>query len=50
MAKSGLWIPELKQYYSAVLEHLVETIPTTVYGMRHWVTEQPHLMVLKEIL
>jgi hypothetical protein len=49
IAKSGIWIPELKRYYSAVPEHLVETVPTTVYGMHDWVTEQAHLMVFKQI-
>lgn len=49
LAKSGLWIPELKRYYSAVPEHLVQTMPTSEYGMRDWVTEQAHLMVFEQI-
>lgn len=49
LAKSGLWIPELKRYYSAVPAHLVETLPTTQYGVRDWVTEQAHLMVFKQV-
>ena len=33
IAKSGIWVPELKQYYAAVPKHLVELLPKTEYGM-----------------
>jgi hypothetical protein len=49
IAKSGLWIPELKRYYAAVPKHLVQLMPTTQYGVRDWVTEEAHLMVFEEI-
>ncbi len=49
IAKSGIWIPELKRYYAAVPKHLVQLIPTTRYGVRDWVTEEAHLMVFEEI-
>jgi len=49
IAKSGIWIPELKRYYAAVPKHLVQLMPTTQYGVRDWVTEEAHLMVFEEI-
>jgi DNA-binding beta-propeller fold protein YncE len=49
IAKSGIWIPELKRYYAAVPKHLVQLIPTTRYGARDWITEEAHLMVFEEI-
>ena len=48
IAKSGIWIPELKRYYAAVPKHLVQLMPTTQYGVRDWVTEEAHLMVFEE--
>ena len=42
IAKSGLWIPELKRYYSAVPKHLVQTPP---YGPGDYITEESHLLV-----
>lgn len=49
IAKSGLWIPELKRYYAAVPKHLVELTPVTQYGMDNWITEESHLMVFETI-
>jgi len=49
IAKSGIWIPELKRYYAAVPKHLVQLIPTTQYGVRDWITEEAHLLVFEEI-
>ncbi len=49
IAKSGIWIPEMKRYYAAVPEHLVELMPTTEYGIHDWITEQAHLMVFDAI-
>jgi DNA-binding beta-propeller fold protein YncE len=49
IAKSGIWIPELKRYYAAVPKHLVQLIPTTQYGVRDWITEEAHLMVFEEL-
>jgi len=48
IAKSGMWIPELKRYYSAVPKHLVQLMPTTQYGVGDWITEEAHLMVFEE--
>jgi hypothetical protein len=42
LAKSGLWVPELKRYYAAVPRHLVQTPP---YGAANYITEESHLMV-----
>jgi len=42
IAKSGLWIPELKRYYSAVPKHLIQTAP---YGPSDYITEESHLIV-----
>ena len=42
LAKSGLWVPELKRYYAAVPKHLVQTPP---YGAANYITEESHLMV-----
>jgi hypothetical protein len=49
IAKSGIWIPELKRYYAAIPKHLVQLMPTTQYGVRDWVTDEAHLMVFEEI-
>jgi DNA-binding beta-propeller fold protein YncE len=49
IAKSGVWIPELKRYYAAVPKHLVQLMPTTQYGVHDWITEEAHLMVFEEI-
>ena len=49
IAKSGMWIPELKRYYAAVPKHLVQLTPTTQYGIRDWITEEAHLLVFEEI-
>jgi len=49
IAKSGIWIPEMKRYYSAVPKHLVQLMPTTQYGVGDWVTEESHLMVFEEV-
>ena len=49
IAKSGIWIPELKRYYAAVPKHFVQLMPTTQYGIRDWITEEAHLMVFEEI-
>lgn len=49
IAKSGVWIPEMKRYYAAVPKHLVELLPTTQYTYRDWVTEEAHLMVFDEM-
>ena len=43
-AKSGLWIPELKRYYSAVPKHIVQTPP---YGANDYMNEDAHLMVFE---
>ncbi len=49
IAKSGIWIPEMKRYYAAVPKHLVQLLPTTQYGIRDWITEEAHLMVFEEM-
>ena|SRR5579863_8862214 len=49
IAKSGVWIPELKRYYAAVPKHLVQLMPITQYGVHDWITEEAHLMVFEEI-
>jgi len=49
IAKSGMWIPEMKRYYSAVPKHLVQLMPTTQYGVGDWVTEESHLLVFEEV-
>ena len=49
IAKSGIWIPEMKRYYAAVPKHLVELLPTTEYNYHDWVTEEAHLMVFEEM-
>jgi DNA-binding beta-propeller fold protein YncE len=49
IAKSGVWIPELKRYYAAVPKHLVQLLPTTQYNYRDWITEEAHLMVFEEM-
>jgi DNA-binding beta-propeller fold protein YncE len=49
IAKSGIWIPELKRYYAAVPKRFVQLIPTTQYGIRDWITEEARLMVFEEI-
>ena len=42
IAKTGLWVPDLKRMYIAVPKHIVETPP---YGERDYITEEAHLMV-----
>jgi DNA-binding beta-propeller fold protein YncE len=49
IAKSGIWIPELKRYYAAVPRHLVQLLPTTQYNYHDWITEEAHLMVFEQI-
>jgi DNA-binding beta-propeller fold protein YncE len=49
IAKSGIWIPELKRYYAAVPRHLVQLLPTTQYNNRDWITEEAHLMVFEAL-
>jgi DNA-binding beta-propeller fold protein YncE len=53
IAKSGIWIPELKRYYSADPTHLVELIqPAGMPGTKNvgnWITEEAHLMVFEEV-
>jgi hypothetical protein len=49
IAKSGVWIPEMKRYYSSVPKHLVQLMPTTQYGTGDRLTEESHLMVFEEI-
>jgi DNA-binding beta-propeller fold protein YncE len=49
IAKSGIWIPQLKRYYAAVPKHLVQLLPTEQYGNRDWITEEAHLMVFEEM-
>jgi DNA-binding beta-propeller fold protein YncE len=52
IAKSGIWIPELKKYYSAVPTHLVQLIqPAGMPGVKNvgnWITEEAHFMVFEE--
>jgi DNA-binding beta-propeller fold protein YncE len=45
-AKTGLWVPELKRYYSAVPKHIVQTPP---YGANDLITEEAHLMVFNVV-
>jgi len=49
IAKSGIWIPEMKRYYAAVPKHFVQLMPTTQYGNHDWITEEAHLMVFEEM-
>jgi len=53
IAKSGIWIPELKRYYSAVPTHLVQLIqPAGLAGTKNvgnWITEEAHLMVFEQV-
>src|ERR1700739_3892250 len=49
IAKSGIWIPEMKRYYASVPKHLVQLIPTTKYGIKDWITEEAHMMVFEQI-
>src|SRR6202790_1300506 len=49
IAKSGIWVPEMKRSYAPVPKHLVELLPTTQYGIRDWITEEAHLMVFEEM-
>jgi hypothetical protein len=49
IAKSGIWIPELKRYYAAVPKHLVQLLPITQYNFHDWITEEAHLMVFEQI-
>ena len=49
IAKSGIWIPELKRYYAAVPKHLVQLMPTSQYSNRDWIIEEAHVMVFEAI-
>jgi DNA-binding beta-propeller fold protein YncE len=42
IAKTALWVPELKRMYVAVPKHLVQTPP---YGANDHIVEEAHLMV-----
>src|SRR5262249_60513927 len=42
LAKTALYVPELKRMYVAVPKHLVQTIP---YGPNDYIIEEAHLMV-----
>src|SRR6059036_3154233 len=42
LAKTGIWVPELKRMYVAVPKHVVQTPP---YGTRDDIVEEAHLMV-----
>src|SRR5438093_785614 len=42
LAKTGIYVPELKRMYVAVPKHLVQTIP---YGQNDFIIEEAHLMV-----
>lgn len=44
LGKSGLWIPELKRYYSAVPKHIVQTPP---HMTTDHIIEDAHLMVFE---
>jgi DNA-binding beta-propeller fold protein YncE len=46
LGKSGLWIPELKRYYSAVPKHIVQTPPHMTTDL---ITEDAHLMVFEYV-
>lgn len=41
IAKTGLWVPELKRMYIAVPKHIVQTPP---YGQNDYITEESHLL------
>jgi hypothetical protein len=41
IAKTGLWVPELKRMYIAVPKHIVQTPP---YGANDYITEEARLM------
>ncbi|HVB98088.1 MAG TPA: hypothetical protein VNJ12_01990 [Candidatus Dormibacteraeota bacterium] len=49
IAKSGIWIPELKRYYAAVPAALEIILPADKTSMSDWVTDPAHLMVFKQI-
>jgi len=42
IAKTGLWVPELKRMYIAVPKHIVQTPP---YGANDYITEEARLMI-----
>jgi len=44
LAKTGLWVPELRRFYVAVPKHIVETPP---YGANDYITEESHLLVFE---
>ena len=46
LAKTGLWVPELKRMYIAVPKHLVQTPP---YGANDHIVEEAHLMVFEYV-
>ena len=44
IAKTGIYIPELKRMYVAVPKHIVQTPP---YGANDYITEEAHLMTFE---
>jgi DNA-binding beta-propeller fold protein YncE len=44
IAKTGLWVPQLKRMYIAVPKHICETPP---YGASDYITEEAHLMTFE---
>jgi DNA-binding beta-propeller fold protein YncE len=44
IAKTGLWVPELKRMYIAVPKHIVQTPP---YGANDYITEEARLMTFE---
>src|SRR5713226_6700539 len=46
LAKTGLYVPELKRMYIAVPKHLVQTPP---YGANDHIVEEAHLMVFEYV-
>ena len=46
LAKTGLYVPELKRMYVAVPKHLVQTPP---YGANDHIVEEAHLMVFEYV-
>jgi len=46
LGKSGLWVPELKRYYSAIPKHIVQTPPHMTTDL---ITEDAHVMVFEYV-
>jgi len=44
IAKTGIWVPELKKLYIAVPKHIVQTPP---YGANDYITEEARLMTFE---